>query len=713
MNLRSVFTHAIGRGLLLGLFVTVLAVLFRYSNLFEAFELKTLDWRFRLLSSPEEASEDIVIIAVDQKSLDYYEELQSIPWPWPRGLYEAVISFVNGGGAKAVIFDILFTERSGYGYEDDEYFTEVVKDAGNVYIPYFLSQQERPVDEALVQILKAKRSIKIEDRSGIQWWTAQSVLFPLDELVSSAKGLGNVMMVPDGDGIYRRVPLLFKYQDHWFPSLPVAALEDILDIEAVSVDRSNQLSLGPVAIPLQQDGTMLVKYYGGVTTYTYYSIASVIQSYNRLEEGEELIVEPEEFKDKIVFVGLIAPGLYDLKPTPLSSVYPGVEVHATVLDNILHDDFLTRVGLGTTLLLILLLNLLCGIVVSSFINLKASLPLVGVLLMVPLVVAVLSFQSNLWLDVVAPEIGLFLTFGLTAVVNYATEGKQRRFIKGAFQHYLSPAVIDELVRSPERLTLGGEKKELTVLFSDIAGFTSISEQLTPEHLTTLLNEYLTRMTEIVLSYGGTLDKYEGDAIMAFWGAPLPQPDHARRACLAALDCQTELVKLRDEFETKDWPPLFARIGLNSGMMIVGNLGSRERFDYTVLGDEVNLASRLEGVNKAYGTQIMISERTYKLVKDDVEVRELDMIRVKGKDTPVRIYELLTRRDQLSADRCEIREGFQKGISAYRERKWNEAIGIFEGFPDDPPSRVFLSRCREYETSPPPEDWEGVYAMRTK
>jgi adenylate cyclase len=701
------------RGISVGLFISLVVIIFYKFSLFEPFELKTLDWRFKMLSSPEEASSEIVIVVVDQKSLDYYERMQSIPWPWPRSLYQPVIDLVALGGARALIFDILFTERSGYGYEDDEYFEEVVKNRGNVYMPIFMSRKERQLDPALEQLLVSERTLPVDDESEVVWETYRSVVLPLDGLVSGARGLGNVMMNPDGDGVYRRVPLLFKYREKFFPSLPLSVVKDILDVKRLSIDTANRLHMDGMTVPLQEDGTVLVKYYGGAATYRYYSIASLIESWVRLEEGAEPIVGPEEFRDKVVLVGLTAPGLFDLKPTPLSSVYPGVEVHATVIDNILREDFLRRVGTFTVLLYMLVLNLICGVVASYFVKLKALVPLVCCCMAAPFLLALGSFNSDLWLDLVSPEIGVVLTFVLTSIISYSTEGRQRRFIKSAFTHYLSPPVIDELVRNPERLKLGGERRELTVFFSDIEGFTTLSEKLAPEQLSELLCEYLSRMTDVILSYGGTLDKYEGDAIMAFWGAPLSQLDHAQRACFTALECQATLAEIRREFSSRGWPLLHARVGLNSGEMVVGNMGSRERFDYTVLGDNVNLGSRLEGANKQFGTRVMISENTWQLAKEEVEVRELDMIRVKGKETPVRVYELLAKRGQLTETKAKSVEVFGKGLALYRNRKWKEAIEFFSKLPDDPPSVVFRKRCTELLRSPPPENWDGVYTMSSK
>ena len=698
------------RGILVGSAVSAALIVVYGFSLLEPFELKTLDWRFRILSSPEEVSRDIAIVVVDQNSLDYYEELESVPWPWPRGLYQAVVDFANRGGARALIFDILFTERSGYGYEDDDYFAEVVKDAGNVYMPIFMTSRERPKESAEGAVLE--RALVVEDESRIEWESYTSLVLPLEEFTRSAKGLGNVMMAPDADGVYRRVPLLAKYEGKFLPSLPLAAVVDLLGAERVSVDEENRMHLVDVSIPLEKDGTMLVKYYGGAGTYEYYSIASIIQSFARIEEGLPPIVDPGEFRNRIVLVGLTAPGLFDLKPTPFSSVYPGVEVHATVIDNILRHDFLTRIRAGALFLFVFTVTIFCGAAVSHFITLKISIPIVLACVVVPFLVAFIAFTHGVWVDLVALEAGILLTFGFASVVSYSTEGRQRRFIKNAFKYYLSPPVIDELLRSPERLKLGGERKELTVFFSDVAGFTSLSEKLAPEELSLMLSRYLTRMTDIILAHQGTLDKYEGDAIMAFWGAPLAQPDHARRACLAALECQAALRSLKDEFRECGWPPLDARIGINSGDMVVGNMGSRERFDYTVLGDEVNLGSRLEGANKEYGTHIMISERTYHLVKDGLETRELDMLRVKGKQTPVRVYEVLAKRGELTEETTRAMQLFAEGLSLYRERRWREAIEVFKKLPQDPASAVFLRRCAELLQSPP-QEWDGVYVMRTK
>jgi adenylate cyclase len=296
--------------------------------------------------------------------------------------------------------------------------------------------------------------------------------------------------------------------------------------------------------------------------------------------------------------------------------------------------------------------------------------------------------------------------------------RRRRFIKRAFEFYMNPAVVDQIAKNPEMLELGGKEMDLTAFFSDVASFTTISEQLTPHQLVELLNEYLTAMTDIVLSYNGLLDKYEGDAIMAVFGAPIHYPDHATRACYVALDMQAELSRLREKWKQEGKPQLHARVGINSGNMVVGNMGSKTRFDYTVMGDSVNLASRLEGVNKQYSTSVMISEFTYALCKNDVQVREIDLIRVKGKAKPVSIYEVLGRStDTLAVELKAAVERYLTGLEAYRRREWTKAIEAFEQAlairPDDGPSLTYIGRCKQYLESPPPDDWDGAYVMTTK
>ncbi|MBI2487543.1 MAG: HAMP domain-containing protein [Deltaproteobacteria bacterium] len=307
---------------------------------------------------------------------------------------------------------------------------------------------------------------------------------------------------------------------------------------------------------------------------------------------------------------------------------------------------------------------------------------------------------------------------LGGAFNEMAEGlKEREFIKSTFERYVSKAVASEIIKNPDMVRLGGLKKELTVMFSDIGGFTSLSETLPPEEIVKHLNEYFEGMSSAILEFNGTINQFQGDAIVAFWGAPVPQENHAVLACFAALKCRDFLKSLQERWIAQGIPARSFRFGINTGEMVVGNIGSSSRFEYTVIGDEVNLASRLEGANKIYGTQILISENTYELAKEEIVGRELDIIRVVGKNQPVRVYELITQKDELDDKRKTVLEKFQLGIDLYRKRKWNEARECFEKTlelnPKDRPSQEYIRRCEEYQDSPPPEDWEGVFELRSK
>src|SRR3989475_327905 len=324
---------------------------------------------------------------------------------------------------------------------------------------------------------------------------------------------------------------------------------------------------------------------------------------------------------------------------------------------------------------------------------------------------------EVWMELVFPEGALALTYAVSATVEYLTEGRQRRVLRAVFDKYMAAEVVDEIMRNPASIKLGGEKKELTVFFSDVAGFTTISEKLDPEDLVFLLNEYLSSMTDIILRYRGNVNKYLGDGIMAIFGAPRGEPDHASRACVAALENQAALAQLRKEWAARGYPEIVARIGINSGPLVVGNMGSQTRMEYTVMGDSVNLASRLEGANKFYDTLILLGPRTYELAQPDIEAREVDMLRVKGKLEPVVVYELLARKGGLDAEKQRVVESYLDGLASYKRREFVRAKERFEAAlaldPSDGPSKVCLHRVQEYLATSPPPDWDGVYVLQSK
>lgn len=701
-------------GTAIGTVAWALVLVFYQADLLEPFELKTYDHLCRTFAARTPAPKEIVLVGVDQGSVEAAQQ-QGINWPWPRQMYAPIVHFCASAGAQAIAFDILYTEPSAYGVEDDEVLSEALKETRGVLLPFFLSSTDRVQTEWEAEFL-GRTSLSVETPAGEYLSPYSSVIVPIRTLAKAAAGLGNVEIPPDSDGIYRRLPLIFPYRENWLPSLGLSVVLYLNGGESMAYG-GNYLRLGQVSIPLDKEGKFLLSFYGNGREYPRYSAFNVIQSYLALQEGAKPIYQPSVFKDKIVFVGYTAAGLFDLKPTPVTSVYPGMAVHATLVANLLNQHFRVRISPFAILAVSAGVALLTGVTVMLLVNIwqLALLTLAyaaGLLLFV-----MISFWHNLWVDGILLVLSLGLAFALTAAFSYATEGRQRRLIKSMFSHYMSDLLIQDLLKNPNKLRLGGEKRVLTVFFSDLAGFTTLSERLTPEEVVALLNRYLTAMTDIILASGGLIDKYEGDAIMAFWGAPVPQDDHAARACLAALDNQSRLAELRQEFASMGLPPVHSRIGINTGDMIIGNMGSSQRFDFTVMGDSVNLASRLEGASKAYSTSIIISEETYRQAANQVEARELDLLRVKGKELPVRIYELLARKGALNEPKAQVCHLFAEGLAQYRKQNWTEAIGFFRQAlamdPEDGPSKTFIERAQDYMRTPPPPSWDGIYRLTIK
>jgi adenylate cyclase len=463
------------------------------------------------------------------------------------------------------------------------------------------------------------------------------------------------------------------------------------------------LVVGNLRIPLDERGNLLLKYRGPSRSHKRFSAANVISSEARVRHNLPPIYPPEAFAGKWVLVGLTAPGLLDLKASPLGGVYPGVEVHATLLDNLIQGDFLKTPP--TWALWVWTLALAAFIAAAVLLSPRLSVTLVAFVLTVfiCLSLTVLAFWQGVWADPVLPGAALALSFGLSTAYSYATEGRQKRYIRGMFGQYMSEAVISHLLAHPEKLKLGGERRRVTLFFSDLAGFTTISERLDAETVVTLLNDYLSAMTEIILEEEGTVDKFEGDAIMALWGAPLDQGDQAVRACRAALRQQAALAELNQRFAGLQLPPLAMRIGLNTGEAIVGNLGSAKRFDYTVIGDTVNLASRLEGLNKFYKTTIMASEETALDCNNVVAFRELDLVAVKGKEKPVRVFEVVALKDDLPPELEARNREFAQALELYRQGDYPGAkagfTALLEKFPEDGPAQTFLGRCRRFHDDP--------------
>jgi adenylate cyclase len=410
--------------------------------------------------------------------------------------------------------------------------------------------------------------------------------------------------------------------------------------------------------------------------------------------------------------------LFDLRSVPFNPAFPGVEIHANILYTLLTGDFVQKTSPLQSFLTYVAAGIIVGIIII-FLSPLWSIIVVLIFSVINIFISYnLHWEGNIWLPVINPMITMLVTFSLVYIYKYNTEEKGKRFIKETFSHFVTHSVVEELLANPEKIKLGGERKNCTVMFSDVAGFTTISEQLTPEALVKLLNDYLTEMTNIIFKYDGMLDKYEGDAIMAVYGAPLEHGNHAVQACAAALMMQTQLVKLRQLWAKQNRPQMMARCGINTGDMVVGNMGSETRFDYTVMGDAVNLGARLETANKEYGTSIMIGVNTFTKAGDQIITRELDLLRVMGKNEPVIVYELLGMKDDGIPDKKkQILDIFREGYENYKAKNWENAKSYFNQVlaidRTDGPSKTYIKRCDQFIANPPAENWDGVYTMLKK
>jgi len=732
------------------LFVILIALILFFLDfrLLRFMELKILDLRMASRGVMPAGGETVIAV-IDEKSIS---ELGR--WPWPRTTMAKLVDKLKAAGAKAVGFDVVFDEPENTNLkmieelfseirkagvknstvisllnkkkavaDTDTVFAESIGRAKNITLGYFFHLSNKDVGhltskgilENAGRIKNSRYQLINFSEKNIDNFMLINAYAPeanLKILSQAATNSGYFNMIPDSDGSMRWSPLVIKFRDNYYSSLAMSLLQQYMDWPMLSLNLEKygveNIKINNITIPTDEAGRLLVNYLGPAKTFPHYSITDIIKGR----------IAAETFRNKIVLIGATAIGIYDLRVTPFGATYPGVEIHATVIDNILHRRFLKHSGLTRVIDLcaIIFFGLAIGLIIP---RLRAVAGIVAALIILALFVAANMFifsSYNVWLNIVYPVLTMMVIYLGITIYRYIKEEREKKKIRGAFQYYLTASVINEMLKDPTKLKLGGDKKDLTVLFSDIRGFTSISEKLTPEELVRLLNEYLTAMTNVVFKYEGLLDKYMGDAIMAVFGAPLDQPDHPQRACLTALNMMNELHRLQNKWQEEGRPALNIGIGINTGDMVVGNMGSEMRFDYTVMGDMVNLGSRLEGINKEYGSNIIISEFTYKVVKDEMCCRELDWVRVKGKKMPVKIYELLGEKNDESEWKNFI-AGFEEGLAFYRASKWNEAIASFQNIltirAEDEASRIYIERCKNLKEEPPAQPWDGVFTMKTK
>jgi adenylate cyclase len=692
--------------LLTGLIAVLLAQALQSTRLLDQWEYGTWSWRVKLLAQPSAHTQDIKVILLDQASLDWGASVNGLSWPWPREVYVPLLRFMQRAGAKIIAFDVLYTEASVYGVDDDQLFANAM--AGNkVVLPVFLGEQVLQTTRWPTTLSPSKVNI-----DGLSQWQSQIVhkshaTFPLARLANAASLLSHVDETPDADGVFRRASLFRIFDKHIIPSMGLAAL--LLDKQDLTLSFDGLLHYQNSTIPTDDQGQLILKFRGDSGTHQAFSAAAIIQSELHLQAGEPSAIDPALFKDKYVFFGFSAPGLKDLRPTPVSGDYPGVEVHATVLDNLLAGDAIKTYP--PWLAFVTALILACS---ASYLLIHSkrmvSLALVFVVFTpVSLLIGFFAYWQSYDWPVLFVQTAIVLALVNSVILKYLTEGREKRAIQTMFQRYLSKDYIEILKKNPQLLRLGGETRELSIFFSDIQGFTTISEKLTPEQLVQFLNSYLTDMTDIITDEGGTLDKYEGDAIIAFTNAPLPQDDHAERMCRSVLKCQRKLAERRDEFFQQTGAWIYNRIGVHSGAVVVGNFGSKTRFNYTMLGDAANLAARLEGANKFFGTYTMISEATKNQTGDAFLWRETGTIRVVGRKTPVTVYELLGFKGEDLPPAIQV---FNQGQALYKQGELKAAAAIFATLPDDPVAKVYLQRCLADQDVGMPA-WDGVWVLNEK
>jgi adenylate cyclase len=613
------------------------------SDLFSELEARSWDWRLAAIADPARVDPAIKIIMIDQRSLELMAKQEGLFWPWPRALYGDLVDLLTQAGAKGIAFDIVFFEPSQFSGEDDQQFAASIRRG----VPVVLSAATRgdaladsadlpsavqSDPERLARFEAKQRGVFAQREAPFSLRAplpqARKVDLPVVELLDAAAMLGDVSNPNDSDGVFRHAVPATSVGEVSLLSLPFALLHATGGVAQVAPQM------------LSGRGDLTVRFAGPSRSYRHYSFYALFQSLRAAQKGQPAPLDLAEFKDSYVLVGMDAPGLLDLRPTPLSRFFPGVEYHATVLDNALKGSFIRPVAFATNFLFLVLLAVV-GTFGVLLVRSSARQALVVVATLGGGVgVAFLAAWLGFWLQLVVPVVCVVGAITVALGFKYQLEGHTSRFLRSAFQHYLSHELIARIIENPEQLALGGERRELTIFFCDIEGFTTLSERLDAQLLGQFLNKFLSEMTRIILAHQGTVDKYIGDAIVAFWNAPLPLADHAQRGVLAALACQRRLAELRAEFYAQCGVQIRLRIGLNTGFVSVGNFGSHERFNYTVLGDGANLASRLEGANKFFGSQIMISEATFRQLHGGIPCRTLGRIKVVGKAEPVQVFEPL-------------------------------------------------------------------------
>lgn len=693
-------TCGLGIGLIVALFSTILTL----SNPFNIWHLKATN----SLYTKNQPSEEIIIIAIDSASIDRVSN-QGLGkfYEWRRTLYANALENLEEAEASVIGIDVLFTERSKdipqekideifdrIGLSEEKAIINEVSKLALDYTPF----KTHPDDEIFNEVLSKYDNIILAAKSRVDNFNIQQADLPYQPFRDeNLDNIGFIDAKESPDQTIREVPLqVVDDNNNAYDSFALKVAQKYTNNE-----------IDPSTIPTN-NGKLIINYQANPFAFKHLSFKDVLKGN----------FDPSDLKDKIVLIGVTDSKLGDQFPTPKSSdrFMPGVEIHANAIQTLLEKKFLVNQSKTSQTLTIFALAII-GSLALIFLNIWFGIALAIALFFAYYKAAHAAYSNGVILNMVYPFIIILLTYMSSIIYKYFAELKTRKYIQTAFGRYLSPTVMKEVLKNPHLLHRSGMRREITVFFSDIAGFTGISETLDPRALIDLINDYLGTMTDIILKHEGTLDKYVGDAIVAYFGAPMNQPNHAKLACQVALEMRETLPSLHEKWKKEGKPLIDFRIGINTGNAIVGNVGSEKHFDYTIMGDEVNLGSRLEGANKKYNTRIMLSQATYNQVKDDFIFRKLDYIRVKGKHEAIHVYELVAHRDRVSEAGGKLLETYNKAMDLYQNRQFQEA---YEGFkkaltiyPEDGPSKLYLQRSEILRDYPPPDDWDGVFSMKTK
>jgi adenylate cyclase len=725
------------RGLVVGAAAAAIGLVLFFTGALDGPENTTWDLRVRQLHRPTSATDDVVVVFVDQIDLDILAENNSIGWPWPRSVYAYIVDFVAAANAASLTFDVILEDEGSWTWQDDQLLQYSAQMYGRTIfgaeLRGFIEQYDEISDEESAAAEEwppyiSRPQLTVEGLETLPAPATENIAaleasFPYEFVIPPNGTLAFVNQANDSDGVFRRYRLV---NFHIEQPLPALALAPLVANEPVTARfEGNWLDVNGTRVPLNDEGKFLLRYTADwdvpttqesekpPTERSAFLANEIIYSWGNILSDMEPSIPLAALEGKHVLVGLSASGLYDLRPTPLNEAAPGVTVHATALDNLLSGEFMRDLPVWGSVLLIVLLSMAAAMAATY-----ASGTIAEALIFIGFIALLFGltfggYLIGLWVPLVVPLVAVVLAVATGNIANYATEGAQKRFIRGAFSQYLSPDVITQLEANPESLDLVGREMEISIYFSDIQKFSTISKDLgDAAKLTDFLNDYLTPMTDIIMEEGGTIDKYEGDAIIAFWGAPIEQPDHAQRALRSVMRCQAKLDELRDHFREQIGKDVFQRIGLNTGIATVGNLGSRQRFDYTMIGDSVNLAARLEGANKAFGTYTMVSEDTLKETGPLYPVRELGNIGVVGReDRPVRVFEPMTQSEY--DKRSSVLQRYEEAYKLFYDGHFAEAKPLFAAIAEaDPAAASYVSRCEEMIANPPAQ-WNGIWVLTEK